>query len=414
MAAALQIPNFLVGHVGNQRLQLQRIEEMIADIGTVLGFVCLIIAVVDLHHPLAQHAIDIAGKELVPLAVPHDFNNIPAGATELAFQLLHNLAAAANRAVEALQVAVDDEHQIVQMLARGEADLPTGFRLVHLAVAKERPNLASGVLDQATAFQITHEARLIERHHRAETHRNRRELPKMRHQPRVRIRRQPVAAHFLTVIVELLLGEAAFKEGAGVHPRRAVPLEEDQIAALLAVLTVPEVVLPDLVHHRRGCKTGDVTADIGVLAGTDNHRQRIPAHISLNAFLQLQIAGIRRLALHRDSVVIRRGEAAFKAETVARGLVEQRFQNEMRAFLAFLAQHAGKRCQPFAGFLRVNIFVHLLVASKKFKINHAQRGAEAARIVARPPFPRTGGEKERQKNRLITSSYLITPRNNKR
>ena len=187
VAATLQRPDFLVGHVGNQRLQFERVEEMLADVSAVLGFVRLIVAVVHFHHALAQHAIDVAGEQFVPLAVPHDFDDVPTGAAEFAFQLLHNLAAAAYRAVKALQVTVHYEDQIVQMLARSEGDLPAGFRLVHLAVAEERPDLAPGVLDEAAAFHITHEARLIERHHRAKPHGNRRELPEMRHQPRVRI-----------------------------------------------------------------------------------------------------------------------------------------------------------------------------------------------------------------------------------
>ena len=105
-------------------------------------------------------------------------------------------------------------------------------------------------------------------------------------------------------------------------------------------------------------------ADVGVLAGTDDHRQRVPAHISLDAFLQIQIAGIGRLALHRDGVVIRRGEAALKAETVTRGLLQQRFEDEMRTLLTLLTQHTGQRRQPFPGFLRVDIFIHLLVPPK--------------------------------------------------
>ena len=106
-------------------------------------------------------------------------------------------------------------------------------------------------------------------------------------------------------------------------------------------------------------------ADVGVLAGADDHRQRVPAHIRLNALLQLQIAGIGRLALHRDGVVIRRGEAALKTETVTRGLLQQRFEDEVRALLTLLTQHTSERRQPFAGFLWVNIFFHLFRSLQK-------------------------------------------------
>ena len=43
-------------------------------------------------------------------------------APEIAFQFLDDLAVAAHRAVEPLQVAVDDEDQIVQILAGGQGD----------------------------------------------------------------------------------------------------------------------------------------------------------------------------------------------------------------------------------------------------------------------------------------------------
>jgi hypothetical protein len=51
-------------------------------------------------------------------------------------------AVAAHRAVEALQVAVDDEDQVVQSLARGQGrarSCDLGF--VHLAIAEHTPDL---------------------------------------------------------------------------------------------------------------------------------------------------------------------------------------------------------------------------------------------------------------------------------
>ena len=57
------------------------------------------------------------------------------------------LAVAAHRAVEALQVAVDDEGQVVQALLAPRRINP-GFPLVRFAVAEEGPHvLVGGVLD---------------------------------------------------------------------------------------------------------------------------------------------------------------------------------------------------------------------------------------------------------------------------
>ena len=57
-------------------------------------------------------------------------------AAELAFELLDDLAVAAHRAVEALQVAVDDEDQVVETLARREAD---GARAIRARPSRRRP-----------------------------------------------------------------------------------------------------------------------------------------------------------------------------------------------------------------------------------------------------------------------------------
>ena len=114
--------------------------------------------------------------------------HVPAGAAEDGFQLLNDLAVAADRTVEPLQVAVDDEDQVVELLARRERDRAERFRLVGLAVADERPDLGVRPVLQAAIFQVAHEARLIDRTDRAEPHRHRREFPEVGHQPGMRIR----------------------------------------------------------------------------------------------------------------------------------------------------------------------------------------------------------------------------------
>jgi hypothetical protein len=126
--------------------------------------------------------------------------------------------------------------------------------------------LLAGVLD-AAVVQVAVELRLVDRVHRAQAHRHRRELPEVRHQPRVRIGGQcpdPVDD------VRLLLAEAV-----EVAPRRARPsrkaraympgggvaLEEDVVAAAGVVLAAEEVVHPDLVERGRRGIGRDVAAD---------------------------------------------------------------------------------------------------------------------------------------------------------
>lgn len=97
----------------------------------VFGFVVLVLPSMTSVHAALQDAVDVLGPAVGPRNGPMTLTS-PLSTTEHAFEFLDDLAVAANRAVEALQVAVDDEDQVVQLrdLARRYAQ---GFRLVTLA-----------------------------------------------------------------------------------------------------------------------------------------------------------------------------------------------------------------------------------------------------------------------------------------
>src|SRR4029450_12567660 len=127
-------------------------------------------------------------------------------------ELLDDLAVAADRSVEPLQVAIDHEDQVVELLARCERDCSQRFGLVHFAVAAEDPDLAPlGVRDSAR-MQILEEPGLVDRLDRTETHRYSGELPELRHQLRVRIRSDALAVDVASEAVELLRGQTSFED----------------------------------------------------------------------------------------------------------------------------------------------------------------------------------------------------------
>src|SRR5690606_23960537 len=126
------------------------------------GLAVLVLAVDGLHHQLAQDAVLVAGQQRIPVAAPDRLDDVPAGAAEVALQLLDDLAVAAHRAVEALQVAVDDEDEVVEALAPGDRDRAQAFRLVGLAVAEEAPDLAVGLRHQAAGLEVLPVARLVD------------------------------------------------------------------------------------------------------------------------------------------------------------------------------------------------------------------------------------------------------------
>ncbi len=117
-------------------------EEVLAQVGARLDGVLLILPVDDLAHPLGEQALVVGRQERIPVAAPQHLDDVPAGAAEDRLEVLHDLPVAAHRTIETLQVAVDDEDQVVELLARREADRTERFGLVGLTVAEKRPHLA--------------------------------------------------------------------------------------------------------------------------------------------------------------------------------------------------------------------------------------------------------------------------------
>ena len=103
-------------------------------------------------------------------------------------------------------------------------------------------------------LQVAHEARLIDGVDRAEAHRHGGELPEIRHQPGMRIGgKARMLAQFVPEILQMLLGEAAFQKRARIHAGRGVALEIDEVAGLIAVAGVKEVVVADFGQRGQRC-----------------------------------------------------------------------------------------------------------------------------------------------------------------
>ena len=120
VTAAVEMPDFIVRHIGNQLQQLRVFaEEIFAHVSAVSGFIGLIFAVNHFFHALQQQAGFIFGQQAIPLPAPHHLDDVPARTAEYTFQFLNNFAVTTYRAVEALQVTVDDENQVIELLASG-------------------------------------------------------------------------------------------------------------------------------------------------------------------------------------------------------------------------------------------------------------------------------------------------------
>src|SRR5690606_20988286 len=127
--------------------------------------------------------------EGVPVAAPDELDDVPAGAAEDAFEFLDDLAIAADRSVEALAIAVDDPGEVIEFFAGGDGDGAEGFGFVGFAIADEGPDAGfAGGFQEPAGLEVTDEPGLVNRVDGPEPHRDRGELPEIRHQPRMRIR----------------------------------------------------------------------------------------------------------------------------------------------------------------------------------------------------------------------------------
>ena len=331
---------------------------MLADVEAVVGLVGLEITVGGGVHQVHQRAVLVGVQQGVPLAAPHHLDDVPAGAAEERLQFLNDLAVAAHRPVESLQVAVDDEGQVVQRLQGGDLGLAAALRFVHLAVAEERPHvLIGGVLD-ATVVQVVVVAGLEDRVHRTQPHRHRGELPEVGHQARVRVGRQPApwVAVFLAEAVELRGGQPALQERPRVDAGRGVALDENLVAATRVGLAAEEVVEADLIERGRGGVGGDVTADAdaGTL-GTMHHDRGIPPDPGAVPAFDVLVAGEPRFEFGGDGVdVVGGGQSRYRHPLLA-GPFEQAQHQVAGPGRAGSGQQIVEGLQPLRGFLGVDV-----------------------------------------------------------
>ena len=329
---------------------------MVADVGARLDRVLLVLPVDGLAHAADELPVPVVGEQPVPVAPPDDLDGVPARPAEGRLELLDDLPVPAHGPVEPLQVAVDDEDQVVELLARGEGDGPQRLGLVGLAVAHEHPHLGVGRRQQPPVLQVPLEPGLVDAHDGAEPHRHGGELPEVGHQPRVRVRRQPRPPQLAPEVLELAGGDAPLQVGAGVDPRRRVALVVDEVGGLGVGGRPEEVVEPHLVEGRGRGVGRDVPADAVRLAVRPHHRrQRVPPDEALQPLLEVAVAGIGGVLLGRDGVDVGRVGGERELHPRVLGPAGQLLQQPSRRGQPVVVDDGVERVEPVAYLVPIQI-----------------------------------------------------------
>ena len=333
---------------------------MFAHIGAIVGLECLEIPIEGVHHDLAQGAALVAGEQRIPVRAPEAFDDVPTRAAELAFEFLDDFAVTPNRTVQALQIAVDDKNQVIEVLARGQADGAQRFNLVHFTIAAENPDLAVLGVGNAAGVEVLQEAGLVNGHQGAQAHGDGGELPEIRHELGVRIARQTLAIHFLPEMQQLLFCQTPFQISPGINPRGHVALDVNAVATVVFTLGMPEVVKARAKHVRKRGKGANVAAKVTpvlgvVTVGFDHHGHGVPAHVGAQALFNFNIARAMRLLVGFNGVDIARGGGKRHVDAVFAGVFEQLLKQKMRTVRSFGLNHGRERIHPFTRFLLIGI-----------------------------------------------------------
>ena len=328
-------------------------KQVLTEVGSALHKILLILSVADLAQPPNQQAIAVVLNERVPVCAPYHLDDVPAGSAENGFQFLNDLAIAAHWAVEPLQVAVDDEDEVVESLARSQGNGAQRLRFIHFAVTEKRPDLAASRLLQSAVLEILDEARMIDRLNRSQSHGDGGELPEIGHEPGMRVRTESSARFQLAAeVLQLLLRDAAFKIGPGVHSGRGVALEINNIAIAIFRLRAEEMVERNLIQRGGGRERGDMAANAFLnLICADYHGQRIPAHQALDPALHLLASGERGLLSGGNGVLVRGGRSKRQIDAgFAAGVQRQLLQQPAGTIRAAMRKNIIQGVDPLPRF----------------------------------------------------------------
>ena len=188
MATAFQTVNLLIAQALSELGKLGVLaKEVIAVKTPIFRGEGLHLSVHRVGKGANQRLLGVSCKQAVPVTAPNEFDHIPARTAKEFFQFVNDAAITANWPIQALQIAIDHPYQVVQFFAGGKRQCAHALGLIHFTVAKHAPDFALTAVQQLAVREVAHEPGVVDGADGAQPHRACGELPKIGHQPRVRV-----------------------------------------------------------------------------------------------------------------------------------------------------------------------------------------------------------------------------------
>src|SRR5438128_3279150 len=167
----------------------------------------------------------------------------------------------------------------------------------------------------------------------------------------MRVRREPLAVDLLAVMQEPFIAKAPLRKSARINAGRRMALDIDEIAAVRVARRMPEMAKADVVKRGGRLKARDMAAKLrGFLVRPQNNRHRVPADGGADHVLDVAIARWALFTFRRDSVAVRRGQRLRHVSAIAACLIDQLFQQVVRACRPLKLEHRLERIKPFPRF----------------------------------------------------------------
>src|SRR4051812_7119076 len=133
-------------------------------------------------------------------------------------------------------------------------------------------------------------------------------------------------------------------------------LEKNEIAAVPFVRRAPEVVEADVEQRADRCEARDMAAELVIaLVRARHHDHRVPAAVRADALLERVIPRRALLQMRRNRIDVRGLRSIGKIGAGAARLLDQFFQQVVRALRTFVLEHAFEGVEPLLGFLDIGI-----------------------------------------------------------